>query len=135
MIFYVIDVIRLLAKRACFLRSNMNDPLDLLYFKIIVMTNEFTQQQDETSQTEGPLARNIEKQTAKVPSDVYLWAAVAAMGTSLTLKICGRKHDALFIGQWAAPFLLFGIYNKIVKVAGHDRSAGAGEDEAVGEDD
>jgi hypothetical protein len=33
----------------------------------------------------------------------------------------GRKHDALFVGQWAAPFLLLGIYNKLVKVAGHDK--------------
>jgi hypothetical protein len=70
---------------------------------------------------EGPVARNIEKQTAKLPSDVFLWASVASMGTSLALKMMGRRHDALFVGQWAAPFLLLGIYNKIVKVAGHDK--------------
>jgi|SRR4051794_5795001 hypothetical protein len=92
------------------------------------MENDFTESlQDSAGQTEGPLAKNIEKETSKLPSDMYLWAAVAAMGTSLTLKLCGRRHDALFIGQWAAPFLLFGIYNKIVKVAGHDRAGGAGE--------
>jgi hypothetical protein len=85
------------------------------------MANESTQDLQQMQQKEGPIARNIEKHTAKIPSDAYLWAAVAAMGTSLTLKLCGRKHDALFIGQWAAPFLLFGIYNKIVKVAGHDK--------------
>jgi hypothetical protein len=49
-----------------------------------------------------------------------LWAAVTAMGTSLTLKCLGQKHNALFVGQWVAPFLLFGIYNKIVKTLGHD---------------
>jgi hypothetical protein len=70
---------------------------------------------------EGPVAKGIEKQTAKIPSDVFLWAAVGAMATSLTLKLSGRKHDALFVGQWAAPFLLFGVYNKLVKVAGHDK--------------
>ena len=42
------------------------------------------------------------------------------MAASLTLKILGQKHAALFIGQWAAPFLLFGIYNKLVKQEGHD---------------
>jgi hypothetical protein len=26
-------------------------------------------------------------------------------------------------GQWAAPFLLFGLYNKLVKVTGHDRDS------------
>lgn len=64
---------------------------------------------------EGPIASKIEEQTAKVPSDMYLWAAVAAMGTSLAFKCAGHKHTALFIGQWVSPFLLFGIYNKIVK--------------------
>lgn len=70
---------------------------------------------------EGGLARTIEDQTAKLPSDTFLWASVAAMAASLTLKIIGKNHTALFVGQWAAPFLLFGIYNKIVKVSGHDQ--------------
>ena len=70
---------------------------------------------------EGGLARTIEEQTAKLPSDTFLWASVAAMAASLTLKIIGKNHTALFVGQWAAPFLLFGIYNKIVKVGGHDQ--------------
>ena len=69
---------------------------------------------------EGPIARNIEEQTAKLPSDLFLWAALASMGVSLTLKCLGKKHDALFVGQWAAPFLLLGVYNKIVKTEGHD---------------
>jgi hypothetical protein len=69
---------------------------------------------------EGKLAKTIESQTSKVPSDVFLWAAIASMGVSLTLKCLQKKHTALFVGQWAAPFLLFGIYNKIVKTVGHD---------------
>lgn len=70
--------------------------------------------------SEGKVARAIEEQTAKLPSDLFLWAALGAMGVSLALKLSGRKHTALFIGQWAPSFLLFGIYNKIVKVEGHD---------------
>jgi hypothetical protein len=42
------------------------------------------------------------------------------MVASATLKCLGRDKDALFVGQWVAPFLLFGIYNKIVKTEGHD---------------
>lgn len=70
--------------------------------------------------TEGTLPKKIEKQTAKLPSDFYLWTAVATMGISLSLKCMGQKHTALFVGQWVAPFLLFGVYNKIVKTEGHD---------------
>ncbi len=70
--------------------------------------------------SEGKVARAIEEQTAKLPSDLFLWAALASMGVALALKLSGRKHTALFVGQWAAPFLLLGTYNKIVKVEGHD---------------
>ena len=69
---------------------------------------------------EGPVARAIEEQTAKLPSDTFLWAAVGAMGVSLFFQLTGHEHKSLFVGQWAAPFLLLGIYNKIVKVEGHD---------------
>lgn len=72
---------------------------------------------------EGTLTKRIEEQTAKVPSTVYLWAALASMGASLALKCMKRKHTALFVGQWAAPFLLMGIYNKIVKTEGHDQKS------------
>lgn len=73
-----------------------------------------------SSPNEGKLTKQVESQTAKIPSTVYLAAAVTAMGISLGLKCIGKKHTALFVGQWVAPFLLFGIYNKIVKTEGHD---------------
>jgi hypothetical protein len=72
-------------------------------------------------QTEGTVARTIESQTAKLPSDTFLWLALGAMGTSLALHFSGRKAESLFVGQWPAAFLLFGVYNKLVKVAGSDR--------------
>lgn len=74
----------------------------------------------KNDRTEGPVARAIESQTAKLPSDLFLWAALSAMATSATLKMMGKSHTALFIGQWAPSFLLLGIYNKIVKTEGHD---------------
>lgn len=69
---------------------------------------------------EGPVAAAIEEYTSRVPSDVYLWAALGAMGVSLTLKVMKKDEEALFVGQWPAPFLLFGIYNKLVKQLGKD---------------
>ncbi len=74
----------------------------------------------QNDHSEGNVAKAIESQTSKLPSDLFLWAAVGAMGASATLKVLGRKHTALFVGQWAAPFLLLGIYNKLVKLEGHD---------------
>jgi hypothetical protein len=69
---------------------------------------------------EGKVATAIEEQTAKIPSDVYLWTALGCMAASLTLRILGKKHMSLFIGQWPAPFLIMGLYNKLVKLEGHD---------------
>jgi len=71
---------------------------------------------------EGKVARTIEEQTAKLPSDAFLWTAVGCMTASLTLKLLKQDHLSLFIGQWVPSFLLFGIYNKIVKVQGHDQT-------------
>jgi len=73
--------------------------------------------------TEGRVARTIEEQTAKLPSDTFLWAALGSMTVALLLQMSGKKNESLFIGQWAAPFLLFGVYNKLVKVAGSDQLA------------
>ena len=72
------------------------------------------------SHAEGKVARSIEQQTAKIPSDVYLWAAGGAIATSAILQLMRRPKASLFLGQWVAPFLLLGVYNKIVKVAGSD---------------
>lgn len=71
---------------------------------------------------EGKVAKTIEEQTSKLPSDVFLWASVGAMTAALILQLARQKHMSLFIGQWAAPFLLFGIYNKLVKQHGHDKA-------------
>jgi hypothetical protein len=69
---------------------------------------------------EGKVATAIERQTAKVPSDAFLWAAGISIATSLTLKMMDRDRDALFVGQWAPTFLLLGLYNKMVKLFGTD---------------
>lgn len=69
---------------------------------------------------EGKTATMIEEQTAKIPSDVFLWSALGSMAASLTYKLLDEDDKALFVGQWAAPFLLLGIYNKLVKLEGHD---------------
>jgi hypothetical protein len=80
---------------------------------------------DPYTHSEGAVAKTIERQTAKLPSDTFLWLAVGAMATSATLQMMGNKHVSLFVGQWAPAFLLFGIYNKLVKQLGSDRAENA----------
>lgn len=68
---------------------------------------------------EGPVAAAIEKYTSKLPSDIFLWAALGSMAVSATLKIMKKDEEALFVGQWAPSFLLLGNYNKMIKLAGY----------------
>jgi hypothetical protein len=65
----------------------------------------------------------LESQTSKLPSSVFLGLAIGSMGASLILKILEKNHWALFVGQWAAPFLIMGNYNKMVKQHGSDRNS------------
>lgn len=77
--------------------------------------------QEAREHSEGLVARTLEEQTAKLPSDVWLWGALGSMAISVCLQMKGRKEDSMFVGQWAAPFLLIGVYNKLVKIGGSDR--------------
>jgi hypothetical protein len=72
---------------------------------------------------EGPVAEMIEEQTAKIPSDAWLWVALGSMAASLTLKLFKRDDVSIFVGLWAPSLLLFGIYNKLVKQLGHDSNS------------
>ena len=69
---------------------------------------------------EGPVAKAIETQTAKLPSDLFLWTAAGFWISSLVLHSIGRKHAALMVGQCITPVLIMGVYDKMVKQAGHD---------------
>jgi len=102
-----------------------------------IYENDYQRNQgkDAAQQREGHVARTIERQTAKLPSDAFLWAAGVAMIGSLAFQVLGPKPRrammfrrtesraplASFIGQWVPTLLIFGLYNKIVKVAGSDR--------------
>ena len=52
--------------------------------------------------SEGRVARSIEQQTAKLPSDTFLWAAVGAMAASAALQISGRQLRAADIALRSA---------------------------------
>ena len=77
--------------------------------------------EERQQHSEGVVARTIEEQTAKIPSDWFLWAAGGSVLSSLMLQVMGKREESNFVGQWAPTFLLLGLYNKIVKVAGSDR--------------
>jgi hypothetical protein len=58
----------------------------------------------------------IESRTSQIPSAAYLGAALGSMAFAAILRMAGKKHASLFVGQWAAPLLLMGVYNKMVSL-------------------
>ena len=67
---------------------------------------------------ESSLTRVLEQQTAKVPSDLFLAAALGAMAAALLFEVRGRVRASRFVGMWPAPLLVMGVYNKLVKMLG-----------------
>ena len=98
--------------------------------------NRGAQSNEAPQKRGGGIARGIERQTARIPSDVFLWGAAAALLGSLAFQVAGprprrrlfgrsvegRAPLAVFIGQWVPTLLLFGIYSKIVKGGGRGRA-------------
>ena len=74
---------------------------------------------------EDQITARIEKQTSQIPSSVFLAAAFGSMLVSAALHLGRKQHPALFVGQWASPFLLLGIYNKLIKQHGSDAGSRA----------
>jgi hypothetical protein len=74
-----------------------------------------------SGQIEDRYTGMIESQTSKVPSSLFLGLAIGSIAGSAILKILDKDDWALFVGQWAAPFLIMGNYNKMVKQHGSDK--------------
>lgn len=81
-----------------------------------------TRQPSPELSAEGPVAKAIETTTSRLPSDWFLWAALGAVGTAAALQLAGKPHRSQFVGQWVPTLLILGLYNKLVKVAGSDRT-------------
>ena len=75
---------------------------------------------------EDQVSAAIESYTSKIPSTAYLGAAIASIIASVSFKIGKKDHAALFVGQWVAPFLILGLYNKLVKLHGSDATTRLG---------
>ncbi len=53
--------------------------------------------------------------TDGVPEEAWYWLALGSIGLSAWLKLRGKDNWALFVGQWPPTFLLFGLYNRLVR--------------------
>lgn len=73
------------------------------------------------TQTEGRIARGIERQTSRIPSDVFLWSALSVLGLGFLMQLRERRDSGIMVSQLAPVLLILGLYNKLVKIGGHER--------------
>ena len=53
--------------------------------------------------------------TDNIPEETWYWAALASIGASALLKLNGKDHWSLFVGQWPPTFILFGLYHRLIR--------------------
>jgi hypothetical protein len=56
--------------------------------------------------------QHVPERLLEAGRDVFLLGAALSVGAALMLRVLGRQHDALFVGQWAPTLLLVGLYAK-----------------------
>jgi hypothetical protein len=87
---------------------------------------------NDNPRNEGRVAKAIEQQTSRLPSDLFLWGAAGAWIASGILSFAAVQRFRAFgpprllpiaraVGSLAPIFLILGVYNKLVKVVGPGR--------------
>ena len=93
-----------------------------------------TDEPEHPSRTEDQFTKAVETYTSAVPSSGYLGVAIGAMALSLICQVTGRGKWGNFIAQWVPTLLIIGLYNKLVKLEGHDQwDRGGTASEQLGE--
>jgi hypothetical protein len=72
--------------------------------------------------TEDQFTKTVEDYTAEIPSSAFLGIAIGSMALSLVCQATGRGKWGNFIAQWVPTWLIIGVYNKLVKLEGHDHT-------------
>jgi len=80
-----------------------------------------TEYRDTPEPYEDEFTKTLERYTAQIPSSAMLALAIGAMGLSLLGQLGGRGKWGNFFAQWVPTIISMGIYNKLVKLEGHDR--------------
>jgi hypothetical protein len=77
---------------------------------------------DEKAKTEDEFTKTLENYTAEIPSSAFLGLAIGSIALSLVCQATGQGKWGNFIAQWVPTMLIIGVYNKLVKLEGHDQT-------------
>lgn len=83
--------------------------------------SNYSGQGERPSGHEDNFTKSVEKYTSEIPSSAFLAVALGSMALSLVAQAVGQGKWGNFIAQWAPTLLIIGVYNKLVKLEGHDQ--------------
>ena len=66
----------------------------------------------------GDPRQKLQRLTARLPSDFFLWTGVAVAAASIGLLVAGKKRSGTLVGGWVPTILGFGLYSKMVRMTG-----------------
>ena len=64
---------------------------------------------------------------SSIPSEAYIYAMLGSIAASAFMYLTGRRHTALFIGEWAPTFAAIGLFYKILRPSGTHVGGRVGE--------
>jgi hypothetical protein len=59
--------------------------------------------------------RSFFRVTDNIPEEAWYWAALGSIGLSAALRLSGRGHWSLFVGQWPPTFIAFALYHRLIR--------------------
>lgn len=64
---------------------------------------------------------------SNLPSETYIYAMLGSVLASAILYMMGRRHTALFVGEWAPTFAALGLFYKLLRPSGTSVGEQAGQ--------
>jgi len=55
---------------------------------------------------------------SSIPSTTYIYAMLGSVAASAVLYLMGRRHTALFVGEWAPTLVTIGLFYKLLRPSG-----------------
>lgn len=62
-----------------------------------------------------------------IPSEAFVYAMLGSVIASAVMYLTGRRHTALFIGEWAPTFIAIGLFYKLLRPSGRHFGERLGE--------
>lgn len=63
----------------------------------------------------------------EIPASTYIYAMLGSILASATLYALGRRHSAIFVGEWAPTFVIVGLFYKLLRPSGRNMGGRARE--------